>query len=145
MAIELDTSEFIKSIEELESRVDKAQLKFVRTSAAEVERVAKSSMRDTAINPSVSYGKRGHHPSQAYNPPAIDYGTMLQSITHDVIEQSGQPVGRVGSTLNNPPYPKYLEYGTSKMKPRPWLNAALIKCRSFFQQAANVILGGAIK
>lgn len=141
MAIKIDSSNFLESIKELENRVEKNEIKYVTVCAAEVERVAKTSMRDTLIDNGKTYGKRGHHPSFPYNAPAVDNGTMLRSITHDVIIQNGQPVGRVGSILNNPPYPRYLEYGTSKMKPRPWLNASLIKCQSFMAAKLKEIFG----
>jgi uncharacterized protein Veg len=53
--------------------------------------------------------------------PAVDRGMMRRSITHDVSEHFGVAIGRVGSTINNPPYPLYLENGTKYMTPRPWL------------------------
>ena len=58
-------------------------------------------------------------------PPAPDDGTLMRSITHDVDISRGVARGRVGSTINNPPYPRYLEHGTSKMYPRPALGPAV--------------------
>ena len=118
----------------LERRTEQAQadsLKFVTMASAEVERTAKTIMRDSPTNPDVSYGKRGHHPSYAGNPPAPDTGKLMQSITHSISVQGGEVVGEVGSIMHDSDYPRFLEYGTSKMKPRPWLSASLIKCQSF--------------
>ena len=124
-------ADFIKAMERQAKKAETDSKKFVTKSCAEVERTAKTIMRDSPTNPDVSYGKKHHHPSYAGNPPAPDTGTLMRSITHSVSVQGGQVVGEVGSIIHNSDYPKYLEYGTSKMKPRPWLSASLIKCQSF--------------
>lgn len=130
-----DVQEQIKDMQKrMQAKViqaDKDCIKFVTLCSAEVERTAKTIMRDSPTNPSVSYGKHHHHPSYGGNPPAPDSGTLMQSVTHSVEEERGQVVGRVGSILKNPDYPRFLEYGTSKMSPRPWLIASIIKCQSF--------------
>ena len=90
----------------------------------------------------MSYGKKGHHPSLPGNAPAPDTGTLLQSVTHSLdLDSKGNVKGYVGSILKNPPYPRYLEYGTSKMKPRPWLSAALIKSHDFIAAKFREIFG----
>jgi HK97 gp10 family phage protein len=120
----------------------KDQLRFVTLSCAEVERTAKTLMRDSVTNPDVTYGKKGHHPSYPGNAPAPDSGTLLQSVTHSIdVDGKGNVTGYVGSVLKNPDYPKFLEYGTSKMKPRPWLSAAMIKCQSFMAAKWMEIFG----
>jgi hypothetical protein len=59
--------------------------------------------------------------------PAPDSGTLMRSVTHDVkvFTTFKTVVGRVGSVITNPPYPAYLEHGTSKMAARPWLRPSL--------------------
>lgn len=64
--------------------------------------------------------------------PAPDNGTLMRSITHNVEVHFGEAFGRVGSTIKNPPYPAYLEYGTSKMAPRPWLYPSVLKNAKYF-------------
>lgn len=64
--------------------------------------------------------------------PAPNNGTLMRSITHDVQTHFGETFGRVGSTIRNPPYPAYLENGTSKMAARPWLLPSLLATRSKF-------------
>lgn len=128
---EQQITDFTRAIENQVKKAEADSRKFVTMSCAEVERTAKTIMRDSPTNPDVSYGKKGHHPSYAGNPPAPDTGTLMRSITHEVTGNGKQVVGEVGSIIHNSDYPKYLEYGTSKMKPRPWLSASLIKCQSW--------------
>lgn len=65
-------------------------------------------------------GKKKHHPSAEYNPPAIDGGDLIDSILFNVTKRKMS----VGSTILNPAYPLFLEEGTRKMRPRPWLEPA---------------------
>jgi hypothetical protein len=128
-------------MEQKKQLADKSCYEFAVTSCAEIERTAKTIMRDTQTNPDVSYGKKGHHPSLAGYPPAPDTGTLLQSVTHSVDVQGDKVIGEVGSILQNPNYPKFLEFGTSKMKPRPWLSTSLIKCQDFMNNLWSRIFG----
>ena len=122
---------FQRALEKQAKQAEADSKRFVTMSCAEVERTAKTIMRDSPTNPDVSYGKKHHHPSYAGNPPAPDTGTLMRSITHSVEVKGNEVVGEVGSIIYNSDYPRYLEYGTSKMKPRPWLSASLIKCQSW--------------
>lgn len=140
--VEIDVGEIQAAFKEKLQNCEKDQLKFVTLSCAEIERNAKTLMRDTSVNQNVTYGKKGHHPSLPGNAPAPDTGTLLQSVTHSIdTEFNGDVTGEVGSTLKNPPYPRYLEYGTSKMKPRPWLSAAIIKSHTFMAAMFREIFG----
>mgnify|MGYP003305283752 CR=1 FL=1 len=132
---------FQQALERQEKQAQADSKKFVTVSCAEVERTAKTIMRDTVTNPDVAYGKKNHHPSVAGNPPAPDTGTLLRSITHSVEVKNGEVIGYVGSIIENENYPKFLEYGTSKMKPRPWLSTSLIKCQSFMAAKFKEIFG----
>jgi HK97 gp10 family phage protein len=100
-------------------------------------------MRDTAVDASISYyshnKKIPHHPSIAGNPPAVDTGTLRRSVTYQVDEN--ELVGYVGSNLKDPPYGAYLEFGTSRMKPRPWLKPATEKSMEKIKE----IMAGAVK
>lgn len=145
----MDKTDIQKQIQRLQAemeiklqRAEKDSKRYVVTSCAEVERTAKTIMRDTVTNPNVSYGPHHHHPSVEGNPPAPDSGTLLQSVTHSVdVDSDGKVTGYVGSILKNPDYPRYLEYGTSNMKPRPWLSASLTKCQSFMDNLFREIFG----
>ena len=128
---EISVADFVEELERKKKQVNSDSLKFVTMASAEVERTAKRIMVESPTNPDVSYGKKHHHPSYAGNPPAPDTGTLMRSITHSVEVKENEVVGEVGSIIQNSDYPRYLEYGTSKMKPRPWLSASLIKCQSW--------------
>ena len=128
---DVSIAEFQRALERQVKQAQADSRKFVTMSCSEIERTAKTIMRDSPTNPDVSYGKKGHHPSYAGNPPAPDTGTLMRSVTHSVSEKGNEIVGEVGSIIHDSNYPSYLEYGTSKMKPRPWLSASLIKCQSF--------------
>jgi len=91
-----------------------------------VQRSAVLNMKNTQTNPDVSYGKRGHHPSVPGDAPAPDMGTLMRSVTFNIVKDGESKVtGYVGSVILDPPYPVYLENGTSKMLPRPWLAPAV--------------------
>ena len=50
-------------------------------------------------------------------------GDMKKSI-HPEVEADGKAV-RIGSDIIDPPYPSFLEFGTSKMSPKPFMRPAL--------------------
>lgn len=129
--IDISIADFQRMLERQAKQAQADSRKFVTMASAEVERTAKTIMRDSPTNPDVSYGKKHHHPSYAGNPPAPDTGTLMRSITHSVTVKGNEVIGEVGSIIHDSDYPRYLEYGTSKMKPRPWLSASLIKCQSW--------------
>jgi hypothetical protein len=117
-------------------------VKAVEMSCALIEGEAKRSMADTLTDPSVSYGRRGHHPSVPFNAPAPDTGMLMRSVTHNVEFEGSTIRGTVGSVINNPPYPAYLENGTTHMYPRPWLLPALDKYREKVKGMFKLALTG---
>ena len=129
--IEISIADFQRMLEKQAKQAEADSRKFVTMASAEVERTAKRIMVESPTNPDVSYGRKHHHPSYVGNPPAPDTGTLMRSITHSVTVKGNEVIGEVGSLIHDSDYPRYLEYGTSKMKPRPWLSASLIKCQSF--------------
>lgn len=132
----------IRDLQKKEKEAEANAKKFVTVSVAEIERQAKTVMRDTTVDMNKTYGKRGHHPSLPGNAPAPDSGTLMRSVTHEVRTEGNEVVGVVGSTLRNPDYPKFLEFGTSKMKPRPWLSTAIERSQNFIVQAFQRIMKG---
>jgi len=132
MSIAQDKANTKKQIEAMRAKfIAKAQLvgsnkvKAVTNAVLMIEAQAKKNMRDTEVDTSRTTGKRGHHPSKPGFAPAPDSGTMIRSVAHDVKIKGRRVVGRVGSKLKNPPYPAYLEHGTSTIQPRPWLITAV--------------------
>ena len=143
---EKSVAEFLKHIRMTQQKVETELGKSIAKCCATIQREAQESMRDTKIDVSKSYYKHNkkipHHPSMPYNPPAVDTGTLRRSITYTVDEKN--LVGYVGSVINNPPYGLYLEkaeYGSSRMKPRPWLKPATEKSLETIKR----LMAGAVK
>jgi HK97 gp10 family phage protein len=62
------------------------------------------------------------------NPPAhpqVQTGQLRSSIMHWVYSEGGNIAVSIGSTINNPPYPRWLEFGNSRQPPYPWLFPAI--------------------
>jgi len=96
-------------------------------------------MAHTPRNMSKSYytnnQSKAHHPSLPENPPAVDTGRLRDSINYEV-QGSGQEVyGIVGSTLKEPDYAFWTEYGTTKMVQRPWLRPAMKSNNDFIRKS----------
>jgi len=74
-------------------------------------------------------GGKVHIPSSPGNPPAVDTGDLVRSIKVDT--RQGMVLTdfevEVGSNISKPPYPRWLEEGTKRMKPRPWLWPAVMR------------------
>ena len=137
-------SEFIDILQNKQKKVVTELGKSIAKCCATIQKEAMEEMRDTAIDTSKTYGKKGHHPSLPGNPPAVDTGTLRRSVTYQVDENN--LVGYVGSNLKNPPYGAYLEFGTTKdgkqiIKPRPWLKPATEKSMEKIKE----IMAGAVK
>ena len=98
------------------------------------------------------YGRgknRSHWSGAPGEPPAIDLGNLRASISHNVETKNEQITGKVFPAIDylaakatsgtDVEYGYYLEYGTSRIKPRPFLRPALNACRnkikSIFQKA----------
>jgi HK97 gp10 family phage protein len=111
--------------------------KVVAQACGIVQKDIQESMRDTPTQ-SVGYHtynkKVLHYPSLPNNPPAVDTGTLRRSITFDVGTDESKVTGRVGSTILDPPYGAYLEFGTSRMIQRPWLRPALERNREVIKE-----------
>jgi hypothetical protein len=87
-----------------------------------------------------NYDVKRSVPGSAPFPQSGSQG-FLGSITHDISENNGMVTGRVGSVITNPPYPMWLEDGTTKMAPRPWLLPSLDKARDAIERMFFRTLG----
>lgn len=121
-------TEFNKKLKKVSIRlgdIDKEQEKKMQSAllrgAIRIHKNITLSMRNTArASHFYMRGGKKHYPSAEGNPPAIDRGGLVGSLKFDATERDM----RVGSTITNPNYPKFLEEGTKKMKKRPWLEPA---------------------
>jgi len=129
-SIGFDRATITKEIEALKAKFkDRAahlntnEKKALNDCALKVERYVKESMTNTQTDLGVSYqrGSNSHHPSVPGNPPAVDTGRLRASITHRIVDES-PAAAYVGTNLD---YAYDLEFGTSKMAPRPFLQPAI--------------------
>ena len=122
-----EVEKFLKFLHNSQEKIYTEMGKTLVKACALIQRDAQESMRDTQIDTSKTYythnKSKAHHPSVAGYPPAVDTGTLRRSITYQVDEDKLE--GEVGSVITNPPYGAYLELGTSRMKPRKWLQPAI--------------------
>ena len=79
-------------------------------------------------------GKRGANPSKPGQYPK----KMLGHLRRNVQDEHSGGVSRVGTNVI---YGKWLEIGTRKMKPRPWLSKAL---RDFGSEIKKILETGAL-
>ena len=71
--------------------------------------------------------RREHTASKVGEPPASDTGFLVGNITLDVKEQGTSVIGQV---IASAPYAKALEFGTTQMEPRPFMQPALERNRA---------------
>ena len=71
----------------------------------------------------------GSFRSQPGEPPRVQTGRLRESITHRM--EKVLPIGYVGT---NEEYSKALEFGTSKMAPRPFMRPAIHKMMGYIRQ-----------
>ena len=82
------------------------------TAGKEIERIAKNSMRD---------GGDPHVASSPGEPPHIDTKNLHESIMTETQKDHKSVETRVGTNVD---YGLYLELGTRRILPRPWLRPA---------------------
>lgn len=135
MKASVDARDFLQKLERMKNYSPLE--KVVGQACGIVQKDIMESMRDTPTQ-SVGYHtynkKELHYPSLPNNPPAVDTGTLRRSITFDVGTDESKVTGRVGSTILDPPYGAYLEFGTSRMIQRPWLRPALERNREVIKE-----------
>lgn len=135
MKASVDAKDFLRKLERMKNYSPLE--KVVGQACGIVQKDIMESMRDTPTQ-SIGYHtynkKVLHYPSLPNNPPAVDTGTLRRSITFDVETDESKVTGRVGSTILDPPYGAYLEFGTSRMIQRPWLRPALERNREVIKE-----------
>lgn len=112
---------------------------------ADMKRRASLLVRATALNvqahaqASMSGSKRGrqyrrHQASAPGEAPAIDTGTLFNSIT---VEVAGELSAAVGTNVE---HGLHTEFGTSRMEPRPWLAPAMEAVAPEFEAGLKELL-----
>ena len=91
----------------------------VRNTAIESIRSGGSGITYEKYNP-----RRTHTASKPGSPPATDTGFLISNIT---IDMDVEPNAVVGKIIASTPYAKHLEFGTTNMMARPFMQPALKK------------------
>ena len=115
----------------LEQTLEKGKKKNVKRAVFKSANV----VRNTAVQSILSGAKSGrvyekyeprrtHQSSRAGEPPASDTGFLASQITTEVKVQGDKVIGQI---IASAPYAKHLEFGTSDMLARPFMQPALKK------------------
>jgi len=120
-----------KKLTEIGSKLNKAAMKIPSEVAQELT-IGANEIRNTIITSMQKEKKTGriyrksknveHQASAPGEPPAVDTGELLRSIMFDV-HKFAVEIGVAGGA----PYAEHLEFGTKKMKPRPFIDPAVEK------------------
>jgi len=100
----------------------------IRRSTSLVEQTTLDSIRSggTGITYQKYNPRRQHTASAEGEAPATDTGMLIGSITSSVKKQGTAVVGQI---IASAPYAAFLEFGTSNIRPRPYMQPALEKNR----------------
>lgn len=129
----------IKNLKAFQKKLEKRLVKnpsnhlqhLVQRSATIVENEAVNSIRGGNKTGRVYMrGGKEHTASAAGEAPATDTGALASGITTRVKTEGTQVIGQIiANSFNVTPYAKDLEFGTTSMKPRPFMQPALEKNR----------------
>lgn len=109
-------AEFSMKLGSFENSLKKAFFSVMRRAAREMEISLKTSLSQTGA---VVGGKRTRSP--AYGAPYKVSGNLLSATGVTYEESANGALIRAGTDISRAPYAPYLEYGTARMKPRPYL------------------------
>jgi len=91
-----------------------------------IQRGAKTGETYELYNP-----RRTHTASAPGQPPATDTGFLVSNVSTKVKTQGKKVIGQIVSSA---PYSVHLEFGTTKMRPRPFMQPALQKNKRKIQK-----------
>ena len=122
-AIVVGDKEIVMKLTGKDNKISQEIERALKQSAILVEGDVKRSMRGTGTP---------HTPSRAGEPPAVMTGKRRASITHEIKKGCGGEIeARIGIKGGTKPdtknYGLFLEFGTSRMRKRPYLKPALAK------------------
>ena len=139
MSKTLSFKEFSEYLNKIAPNIDGEVTKSIELCCQKVRSDIQESMAKTERNMNKSYythnKKIPHHPSLPGNPPAPETGNLRNCIRYEIHAEPRSPYGVVGTTQKDPPYGQYLEYGTSKVAPRPWLRPVMEKNNDWIRQS----------
>lgn len=109
-------AEFSLKLDSFERSLKEAFFSVMRRTAREMDASLKNSLSQTGA---VVGGKRMSSP--AYGAPYKVSGNLLSATGVTYKENANGALIRAGTDISRAPYAPYLEYGTARMKPRPYL------------------------
>ena len=130
-----DMKDFSKK---LEKRLKENKVKsFVSRATMMVEGTAKDSIQKggTGILYEKYNPRRSHRASAPKEPPATDTGFLVSQISMNVKKEPNGVV--VGQIISAAPYSAHLEFGTTNMTERPFMQPALEKNRRKIEALFN--------
>ena len=116
-----------KKLARMDDSLEKTAIKDITKGTLKVHGTAVKSIQAHLSRNTQAGTKRGnktHFPSLPGFPPNTDTGNLVKQIRFEFT--NGGFTGLVGTNVK---YGANLEFGTSKMKPRPWLGPAYLKHR----------------
>jgi len=118
---------FLKSVNQLLKKVDKIERDIYKSAVSETQ-----AMGEEIKDESIKLINEGPRTGRAYRrngisrrrsapgePPKTDTGRLVRSIRSITLDSGKSAITEVGTNLK---YGAYLQYGTAKMRPRPWLS-----------------------
>lgn len=142
MAIHKSTKSLKLGLEKRINNAEKELKQHVQRATILVEGEAKRSILSggTGITYQKYNPRRSHTASSAGNPPASDTGFLVSQITSKVGIEDTSVVGKI---IASAPYSIHLEYGTTDMQARPFMQPALRKKEGKIEQIFQA--GGYLK
>jgi HK97 gp10 family phage protein len=152
-----------KRLRDLPIQIKKEISKAVALGAIDIQNDIRVSMRNTPRLVNTKYKRRKgssfkkgtrirkkgaekmfHHPSLEGHPPAIDTGRLVSHVNYIVdLDGLGASIGAMdAATLE---YAEPLEFGTSKMAARPWLQPAFKRNKKKVSDRIEVAVSKSIK
>ena len=118
------------------SEIERAAAELVRETAHGVERDVKAAMAGPHHGATTTRGRKTHTASAAGEAPAVDTGTLINSVTTENDDGGGVFSTTVGTAIE---YAGLLEGGTATIEPRPSFAPAGERAESAFQRNARKI------
>ena len=133
-----DTSKFNKKIKKISFVSKKQAIKSIAKISFKIEGEAKYNIQ-TGSRSGVIYkrGSKTHQASAKGEFPKTDKGALVAGINAEF--SNGGLIGEVG-TRKSTPHGFLLEFGTSKMAPRPWLAPTIYNNKPFIYKTLNISL-----
>jgi hypothetical protein len=105
---------------------------FLATAENAIERAVSRATIKLQGNVTEDINRESSPPASAPGePPHVDTGTLGASIDHETYRTKADFIGRVGTNVK---YGRWLEEGTTRMAPRPYLRPALDRIRPAFEK-----------